>query len=412
MGSMSADDTSQETAQDALSARKAAVLTELERILAGPSIRGARRSQEFLKYIVLNALEGRSDLLKERSIGINVFQRAPDYDTGDDAIVRVKASELRKRLAQFYHEAGPGPEVSIELPSGSYMPEFRFHETSTEAPQVVVPPARPELVRASDKTPMRTRKLLLVVALVLMIAAMGILYYHRSATGGALDRFWAPVFANERPVLLCVAHPVVFTVRSPTRDAIVQNSPPELVPSADITRDGDNYIGYGDAFALAQLSGFFNRKQKQVSIRMGNDIGFADLRAQPAILIGAFTNQWTMQMTSNLRFIFDRQDGQYVVRDQIEKQVWARDPAKPNVDYVILSRIFDSKSGDVVITAAGLAHAGTYMAGEFLTNPTYFEQAVRQMPEDWESRNLQLVLMAEVIGKTPGPPKVVASAYW
>lgn len=412
MGTMSVDETTPATTQDSLAARKAAVLAELERILAGPSFRNARRSQEFLRYVVLNALEGRSDLLKERSIGVNVFQRTPDYDTGDDAIVRVKASELRKRLAQFYHEAGPGSDVDIEVPSGSYMPEFRFHENAAEAPEVVAAPPRPKMVRASDVTPMRTRKLLLVAALVLMVAAMGIVYYHRSASGGALDRFWAPVFANEKPVLLCVAHPVVFTVRSPTREAIAQNSPPELVPSADISRDGDNYIGYGDAFALAQLSGFLNRKQKEVAIRMGNDIAFADLRAQPAVLIGAFTNQWTMQMTSNLRFIFDRQDGQYVVRDQIEKQFWSRDPAKPNLDYVILSRIFDSKSGDVVITAAGLAHAGTYMAGEFLTNPAYFEQAIRQMPDDWESRNLQLVLSAEVIGKTPGPPKVVASAYW
>ncbi|HWR49937.1 MAG TPA: hypothetical protein VN428_02450 [Bryobacteraceae bacterium] len=409
---MNADESTPEVVQDTLAARQAAVLAELERILAGPAFRTARRSQELLRYIVVNALEGHFELLKERSIGAGVFQRAPDYDTGEDAIVRVKASELRKRLAQYYLDAGPGPELNIEVPAGSYMPEFRFHEKAVETPvtPAVLPP--PKMVRTSDITPLNTRRLLLAVALVLMIGAIGIVVYNRSASGSALDRFWAPVFANERPVLLCVAHPVVFTVRRPTRDAIVQNSPPELVPSGDISRDGDNYIGYGDAYALAQLSGFFNRKQKPVSIRMGNDIAFADVRAQPAVLIGAFTNQWTMQLTSNLRFVFDLVDGQPIVRDQIEKQVWARDPAKPNLDYVILSRIFDSRSGDAVITAAGLAHAGTYMAGEFLTNPTYFEQAVRQLPDDWESRNLQLVLMAEVIGKTPGPPKVVASAYW
>jgi hypothetical protein len=94
------------------------------------------------------------------------------------------------------------------------------------------------------------------------------------------------------------------------------------------------------------------------------------------------------------------------------EQVWKRDPAKPASDYVLLSRIFDSRTGEMVITAAGIGHIGTQMSGEFLTRPEFFEQAVRNAPTDWPKRNMQVVLSGEIIGKTTGPPQVAASWYW
>jgi hypothetical protein len=74
--------------------------------------------------------------LKERSIGSAVFSREADYDTGTDAIVRVTASDVRKRLNQYYQKAGAVESVFIELPAGSYLPEIRIelNESATEAP--------------------------------------------------------------------------------------------------------------------------------------------------------------------------------------------------------------------------------------------------------------------------------------
>jgi hypothetical protein len=144
-----------------------------------------------------------------------------------------------------------------------------------------------------------------------------------------------------------------------------------------------------------------------------NDIAFADLRNAPAVLIGAFTNQWTMQMTSNLRYVFDKKDGRSAIRDQMNPaQAWHFPGPCAGSDYVLISGIFDSRSGNVVITAAGLGVVGIQMSGEFLTNPDYMEQLVRNAPADWHRRNMQIVLSGEVIGRTVGPPKVVASRYW
>ncbi len=382
-----------------------AVTAELERILESAAFRNARRSQEFLRYVVLNALAGRYDELKERSIGATVFQRPPDYDTGDDSIVRVKASELRKRLAQYYMEAGPEHEVRIELPAGSYVPEF--HRAAPAVP-----------VAGKAKTPQRRKGAKVVWAMAAMgaaVAACAVFLYVRRPGLTALDQFWQPVFASEKPVLLCVAHPVVYAVTGRTQELLQAdpNARPAAVPFADLVRDPDHYVGIGDAFALGQLAGFLRGRQKDVKIRMGNDVSFADLRSSPAVLIGAFTNQWTMPMTSNLRYVFERAPGSWAIKDQMSGQRWQRDAApNPASDYVLLSRIFDSRTGDIVITAAGLAHAGTQMAGEFLTNPAYLRQALKDAPADWPRRNVQLVLAGEVIGKTAGPPRVAASWYW
>ena len=74
------------------------VRAALNQILQSQGFRSSRRSQDFLRYVVERTLEGQSEALKERTIGIDVFGRSSSYDPSDDATVRVKAGEVRKRL--------------------------------------------------------------------------------------------------------------------------------------------------------------------------------------------------------------------------------------------------------------------------------------------------------------------------
>ena len=67
---------------------------------------------------------GRFDSLRERMIGAEMFGRPVDYDTANDAVVRVRATEVRRRLAQYYSETEEPPVIHIDLPSGSYVPKF------------------------------------------------------------------------------------------------------------------------------------------------------------------------------------------------------------------------------------------------------------------------------------------------
>ncbi len=102
----------------------AAVAFELISILRGPSFRLSPRSTAFLRFVVEEALAGRGDLLKERTIGAAVLGKSPDYDTGADCGVRVRANDVRKRLAGHYDTEAPRAGIRIELPPGSYAPRF------------------------------------------------------------------------------------------------------------------------------------------------------------------------------------------------------------------------------------------------------------------------------------------------
>src|SRR5262249_37860017 len=116
---------------------------ELNRVLASQEFRTSKRCQDFLQYVVENTLQGHGDMLKERTIGIEDFGMPTRYDPRDDATVGVKAGEFRKRLGMYYPGRGAQDAIRIELPSGTYVPEFHAgHAPPAEAliPAEAVPP--------------------------------------------------------------------------------------------------------------------------------------------------------------------------------------------------------------------------------------------------------------------------------
>lgn len=111
------------------------VREHLEKLVASHAFAGSKRTQDFLRLIVGHALEGDLDSLRERMIGAEMFGRPVSYDTGSDSVVRVRASEARKKLALYYSEDREEKRpVRIELPSGSYVPRFHFEPLQAQAP--------------------------------------------------------------------------------------------------------------------------------------------------------------------------------------------------------------------------------------------------------------------------------------
>src|ERR1700761_7471674 len=103
---------------------KLAANQQLERLLANPYFSNSRRFPSFLRFIVRQTLSGRTDLLKERTLGVEVFGKHAEYDTANDPIVRVTAAEIRKRIAQYYQDPAHEHELRLSLPPGSYVPKF------------------------------------------------------------------------------------------------------------------------------------------------------------------------------------------------------------------------------------------------------------------------------------------------
>src|ERR1035438_4048075 len=110
------------------------ILAELQEVLASPHFCNSKRYPALLEYIVEKTLAGEADLLKERTLGVEVFDRPPSYDTNADTVVRYTAGEVRKRLSLYYSDLGRKPVIRISLPAGSYVPEFLHEHDEFEEP--------------------------------------------------------------------------------------------------------------------------------------------------------------------------------------------------------------------------------------------------------------------------------------
>jgi hypothetical protein len=408
----------------------ATIRRELERILRSPSFRTSKRCQQFLSYVVQHSLEGHIEVLKERGIGAELFGRPISYATGEDGVVRVLASEVRKRLAQHYHEQASSTPVRIELPVGSYVPEFHWN-----------PDAPSPHVEAPSRAKIRSKRWYLTMAAVTLGLALVLVVIASLVRSGrppqsALEQFWSPVFSTSQPVLICLAkpmlyrpslelyrrysrtHPEAFQTEVERWEELLPLDPNEKLLWRDITAYPDFGIAAGDARVAVGLSALFARINKPSQLRIGDNYSFEDLRNSPAVLVGAFNNRWTLQMTANLRFAFLEADSKGPARIQEQGpsgRVWFPTYARhgrATEDFGVVTRLLDSETGQLLIAAAGVAAAGTQAAGEFISTPTYLAEGLQNAPPDWAKKNLQVVIETTVTDWVAGPPRVVATCFW
>jgi hypothetical protein len=96
-----------------------AVREELNRILASPVFAKSPRMSRFLKFVVEETIEGRSERIKEYVIALEVFGKDEKYDSQTDSTVRTEASKLRSRLGRYYESEGRDDGVLISIPKGA-----------------------------------------------------------------------------------------------------------------------------------------------------------------------------------------------------------------------------------------------------------------------------------------------------
>ena len=113
------------------------MIRQVDAILASPVLGGAERRGRLLKYLVEKALAG--EPVKEYGIGVDVFEKPVDYDPRLDPSVRVEIGRLRARLKDYYSLAGPGAQIRIEIPKGSYVPVFDPPLAREQAPRAPWP---------------------------------------------------------------------------------------------------------------------------------------------------------------------------------------------------------------------------------------------------------------------------------
>lgn len=101
---------------------------ELETIWSSGIFSRATNQALLLKYVCARFFEGAADEIKEYNIAVEALGRPVEFDQKRDAIVRVEAHGLRKRLREYYQGDGAGHAVQILIPSGRYTPCFIYKD--------------------------------------------------------------------------------------------------------------------------------------------------------------------------------------------------------------------------------------------------------------------------------------------
>jgi hypothetical protein len=391
-------------------AEKEAVVQQLERLLENPHFHKSKRFPVFLRFVVTEVLAGRADRLKERTIGIEVFGKDPNYDTTEDPIVRVTAGEIRKRIAQYYQEPGREQEIRLLLPSGSYAPQFYPHEEIVLA--VPETAKLPEAQKVSLPGPSGlTRSPWFYAGLLVVLILAGILA--RSLSRPApIDVFWAPFFKSPDPILFCVADQNEYSTIV-LRDAADPKHQTTL-------NDRMVAVIIDDLSPLVNIAGMLYAHGRTFRVQAESVTSFSDLRQAPSVFIGAFDNGWTLRFTAPLRYHFanNPEMSQFWVEDRQRpgNGEWLLDRSQQATgtykDFALVTRALDPNTGRYVVVAAGIARGGTIASGEFLVDPSHMDELMRVVPKDWEHKNMEIVIETQVIDGRSGPPRIAAVYVW
>ena len=421
-----------------------AVLRELQTILASPHFSNSKRYPALLKYIVELTLAGKSDLLKERTLGVEVFDRPATYDTNADTVVRYTAGEVRKRLLLFYSEEGRNAGIRISLPAGSYVPVFLRESDGLEDPAVtrgsqagliprstapadlaggtsesraalrLVQTARP-LLPAEPREPIESPPIpprrvflerLLGVILILMVAIGAEFFWtHRSIQSQSIvDDFWAPLTRDQRSVILCTGS-VIFA----------QDKYSGVITAGSNGNVDYPFVSIQTASAIAQIDEAVERSGASTQLIAAPWTTLTDLREHSITLIGAYNNQWTLRLLEPLRFHF-LPDPQARIVDALNPKIgWERDESVPYSsadDYAVVARFRDPNIDGWVVALAGLGRNGTEAAAQFATSPHYLELLEQQLGSKFGNRNIEVVLKVGVINAKTGAPSIIAVHAW
>jgi len=110
------------------------------RVAASKGLSRSSLLPKFLLHICEQSLKGNSRDLTEQRIGTSIFNRAPDYNPGEDNIVRSYARTLRRRLDEYFEAEGNREPIRIVVPRGGYVPTFErvipSERTEPDSPKV------------------------------------------------------------------------------------------------------------------------------------------------------------------------------------------------------------------------------------------------------------------------------------
>lgn len=444
----------------------AALQRHLREIVQGKAFRGSLRSTQFLTYIVEQAIAGNFEQLKERVIGTELFQRPPSYDTGEDAIVRVTASDVRRRLLQHYDRYRAASDIHISLPLGSYVPEIIWdcpsgtnsldHSRTRQDPSVAPTVSAGNQDSASVSVAVkevafdtlvedyletshsygrfRHRWLLVTVPLAaLNIVLCGFLLYGFSRTKAAHVSVlpWSVLFKPPGDTHVITSDVDIVRIqrligrRISASDYAYRSFIPQLNA---LSPDDRAYLMQGDKSStqdtqitakIAELAGASGHR---IEVEGARDLHFSDLRTNDNfILLGSpFSDPWFSVFNNQLDFRFvaagEAGLGAEIIRNihprPNEQSIYAAaaNGGATGESYAIVALVGNPSQSGNVLLLAGISGEGTLAAGELVTDLPRLSRTLKQcgILSPTPVRHFEMLLRVSLMAGYPDGYGVVA----
>jgi hypothetical protein len=437
-----------------------ALREHVEHLVHGDAFRASPRSQQFLRYVVDKAIQGDFDSLKERVIGVELFHRPPSFDTGEDSIVRVTASDVRKRLLQHYGRYGDGAEVRLAIPSGSYIPEITWSphldaaagashapETHTREERAVpaAVAAAPPIVHepaTATQPPVRGMIWLVAVLAALSLAAISFWLGYRAhktdlPNGRALVFPWSSLLRPGHTLEIVASDPNFAAEQDITGHAtaladyangryIPESSPisPEL-RSFSLKYLQGREVADIDVPITVSIAALAERVSEKVDIRSARTLRLSDFHTDDDfVLLGSpLSNPWSDLFVDQLDFRFkyvsdsSLQDIENVRPQANELPIYApvgrgfngSGPAT-GTSFGIIALVGNPNQSGRILLIAGTGAEATEAAGHLATDTAELSSALAKCRASSEEQlqHFEILLKTGIMAGSPSNSEVIA----
>jgi hypothetical protein len=442
----------------------AALKLHLAAIIQGNAFKGSNRSGQFLEYVVGKAIAGQFDALKERLIGVELFGRSASYNTGDDAIVRVTANDVRRRLVKHYKVYGIETGFRIELPAGSYIPEItrirgslsdlpksgieddssenliddqtassgnvQFTSIATDVKPITVP------LHETDNRINRWRKAGMVYFFLLVALNLGIwgiywIHSYRVRNPASAVLPWSVFFSSPHSMVLITSDPNIAEIQVLTHHLVTVSDyadhryipqpdalTPEEIQFCQRFLIGDKPAEI-DAPIIADIAQLAATGSKAVSVRGARSIRPSDLHTSDNfIFLGSpRSDPWTDLFSDQLDFRFVRDNNPNM--DSIinvhphPHELALYVPAAPHAvgqSFAIVALVQNPDQSGQVLILAGTTREGTEAAGKFVVDLPRLSEALENcgIRPSGPLKHFELLLSVSIMAGSPNSSKVEA----